>query len=176
MGNRLSKIVTKTGDDGTTGLASGERIAKDDSLIEAIGVIDELNSSIGLVRCVCTNSKLQKELKELQNTLFNYGGDLCLEGSLLIKHKDIETLDDSIQSYNQSLLPLKNFVLPAGSELTARLHMSRSICRRAERRVVSASKSHEFNPLLKVYINRLSDWLFVVARVTDETEEELWNV
>jgi cob(I)alamin adenosyltransferase len=174
MGNRLSKIVTKTGDDGSTGLASGERVSKADEIIEAIGSIDELNSSIGMVRSVCENQQLNNELIALQHNLFNCGGDLCLQGSVLITQQHILDLEDSLETYNNTLLPLKNFVLPAGSELTSRIHMARSICRRSERDLVRANATHEFNPLLLVFINRLSDWLFVLARVTDETTEELW--
>ena len=174
MGNRLSKIVTKTGDDGTTGLASGERVSKSDDIIEVIGSIDELNSSIGMVRSVCENSDFEIELINLQNNLFNCGGDLCLEGSILITHQHISDIQTSLEKHNQQLAPLKNFILPSGSELTSRLHMARSICRRAERVLVKANEKHEFNPLLMVFINRLSDWLFVLARLTDETNEELW--
>ena len=175
MGNRLSKIVTKTGDNGTTGLASGERVSKADDIIDAIGSIDELNSAIGLVRSACKNKDLDIEFIALQHGLFNCGGDLCLQGSILISQQAIDTMEGSLQRYNDKLTPLKNFILPAGSELTARIHMARSICRRAERVLVKAASSHEFNPLLIIFINRLSDWLFVLARVTDETTEELWQ-
>jgi len=174
MGNRLSKIVTKTGDDGTTGLASGDRVSKADEIIEAIGTVDELNSSIGMIRSVCINREIENELIGLQHNLFNCGGDLCLEGSVLINYKSIEEIEVSLKKHNDKLPPLKNFILPAGSELTARIHMARSICRRAERVLVKAREKHDFNPLLLAFINRLSDWLFVVARLTDETNEELW--
>jgi len=174
MGNRLSKIVTKTGDDGTTGLASGKRVSKADDIIEAIGSIDELNSSIGMIRSACQNEQLDKELETLQHNLFNCGGDLCLEGSVLISQAQIDEIENSLESYNVQLKPLKNFILPTGSELTARIHMARSICRRAERDLVRSKQSHEFNPLLINYINRLSDWLFVIARISDETNEVLW--
>lgn len=174
MGNRLSKIVTKTGDDGTTGLAFGDRVSKGDDIIEAIGSVDELNSSIGMIRSVCHMRKLESEFVKLQHNLFNCGGDLCLEGSTLITDVQIVEIEQSIEEYNEKLAPLKNFVLPAGSELTARIHMARSICRRAERVLVRAKDNNEFNPQLLKFINRLSDWLFVVARLTDETQEELW--
>jgi cob(I)alamin adenosyltransferase len=174
MGNRLSKIVTKTGDDGTTGLASGGRVSKADDIIDAIGTIDELNSSLGLVRSVCSSQQIEAELIKIQQTLFDCGGDLCLAGSVLINKSNIEYLESSIENYNAQLQPLKNFILPAGSELTARFHLARSICRRAERVLVKSSQTHEFNPLLMAYINRLSDWLFVMSRVTDETDEILW--
>lgn len=174
MGNRLSKIVTKTGDDGTTGLANGKRVSKADDIIDAIGTIDELNSSLGLVRSVCSNQQLDQELIVIQRSLFDCGGDLCLTGSLLINELTINKLEHSIDKNNKQLSPLKNFILPAGSELTARFHLARSICRRAERVLVKSSNSHEFNPLLIAYINRLSDWLFVMSRVTDETDEILW--
>lgn len=175
MGNRLSKIVTKTGDDGTTGLASGKRVSKAEDIIEAIGAIDELNSAIGLARVACESSQLDNELKQLQHDMFNCGGDLCLEGSLLISQRHIEVVEKSLEKYNNQLAPLQNFILPTGSELTARIHMARSICRRAERELVRAKNTHAFNPLLLVFINRLSDWLFVIARVTDETDEEVWK-
>ena len=174
MGNRLSKIITKTGDDGTTGLAGNKRVSKADEIIEAIGSIDEFNSAIGLARVVCNNQDLDKELNNLQQNLFNVGGDLCLEGSTLISHQAIEEIEVLVEKYNKQLKPLKNFILPTGSELTARIHMARSICRRAEHTLVAANQTHEFNPLLLVFLNRLSDWLFVVARFTDETDEELW--
>jgi cob(I)alamin adenosyltransferase len=175
MGNRLSKIVTKTGDDGSTGLASGKRVQKDDAIIEAIGSIDELNSCIGLVRAANKNQGLEHLFINTQNQLFNCGGDLCLMGSILVTAAEIEKLEDSLTLFNDQLKPLKNFVLPAGSELTARIHQARSVCRRAERNVVTAKTENEFNPLLLKYLNRLSDWLFVLARYTDETEEQLWQ-
>lgn len=174
MGNRLSKIVTKTGDDGTTGLAGNIRVSKASDIIEAIGTIDELNSAIGMARVVCNNKGLDQELNQLQHNLFNAGGDLCLEGSILISQQQVTEIETSLENYNKQLSPLTNFILPTGSELTARIHMARSICRRSERVLVKASQNHEFNPLLVVFINRLSDWLFVMARVTDENDEELW--
>ena len=174
MGNRLSKIVTKTGDDGSTGLSANNRVSKASEIIEAIGAIDELNSAIGLARVVCNIKELDEELNQLQHDMFNVGGDLCLIGSTLITSQKITAMENSLQKYNQQLLPLANFILPTGSELTARIHMARSICRRAERALVKAKDMNEFNPLLMAFINRLSDWLFVVARVTDETDEELW--
>jgi cob(I)alamin adenosyltransferase len=175
MGNRLSKIVTKTGDDGTTGLASGKRVHKDDSLVEAIGSVDELNSCIGLIRATNLNSQLDELFINIQNQLFNCGGDLCMVGSVLLTDTEIEALETSLTKFNDQLQPLKNFILPAGSELTARIHQARSVCRRAERNVVTASRENEFNPVLLSYLNRLSDWLFVLARYSDETEEQLWQ-
>ena len=174
MANRLSKIVTKTGDDGSTGLSAHIRVSKASEIIAAIGTIDEFNSAIGMARVVCNNKDLDEELKQLQHNLFNVGGDLCLLGSTLISTQDISDIETSLDKYNKQLSPLANFILPTGSELTARLHMARSICRRAERALVKATDMNEFNPLLIVFINRLSDWLFVVARFTDESNEELW--
>ncbi|MCF6319202.1 MAG: cob(I)yrinic acid a,c-diamide adenosyltransferase [Proteobacteria bacterium] len=175
MGNRLSKIVTKTGDDGTTGLAGNIRVSKASDIIEAIGAIDELNCAIGIIRVVCENPQLNAQLKQLQHDMFNCGGDLCMQGSILISQQQINEIETSLEKYNSQLSPLENFILPTGSEITARIHMARSICRRAERVLVKTSANHEFNPLLVVFINRLSDWLFVVARVTDESKEELWS-
>ncbi len=174
MANRLSKIITKTGDDGTTGLSGNKRVSKADEIIEAIGTIDELNSAIGMARVVCNNDELDKELQQLQHNLFNVGGDLCLEGSALILQNTIQAVENSVEEHNKHLAPLTNFILPTGSELTARIHMARSISRRAERMLVAAGQKHDFNPLLTIYLNRLSDWLFVIARFTDETDEELW--
>ncbi len=174
MSNRLSKIVTKTGDDGSTGLAGNLRVSKDACIIQAIGSIDELNSSVGLARVHCNINSLDEKFKQLQHDLFNCGGDLCMEGSVLISSSKVEKLEKSLEEYNDQLPPLQNFILPTGSELTARIHMARSICRRAERDIVSAKVDFAFNPLVLVFINRLSDWLFVVARFTDETKEELW--
>ncbi len=174
MANRLSKIITKTGDDGTTGLSGNKRVSKADEIIEAIGTVDELNSAIGMARVVCNNDELDKELQQLQHNLFNVGGDLCLEGSTLILQNTIQAVENSVEKHNKHLAPLTNFILPTGSELTARIHMARSICRRAERELVKAKRIHEFNPQVLIFINRLSDWLFVVARFTDETDEELW--
>jgi len=174
MANRLSKIVTKTGDDGSTGLAGNKRVSKADTIIDAIGTIDELNSAIGMVRAVCQDTQLDAELVSLQHNLFNCGGDLCMQGSVLISQEKIQNLEISLENHNNLLKPLENFVLPAGSELTTRIHMARSICRRAERVLVQAKQTQEFNPLVIVFTNRLSDWLFVVARVADETDEVLW--
>jgi len=174
MANRLSKIVTKTGDDGTTGLSANIRVSKASDIMDAIGTIDELNSAVGLARVVCNNKDLDEELKQLQHDLFNVGGDMCLSGSTLINSQHISELEESLEKYNAQLLPLTNFILPTGSEITARLHMARSICRRAERTLVKAKDMNEFNPLLLIFVNRLSDWLFVLARFTDETDEELW--
>jgi len=174
MANRLTKIVTKTGDDGSTGLSSNIRVSKASEIIASIGTIDELNCAIGLARVVCNNKDLDEKMNQLQHNLFNVGGDLCLLGSTLISTQQIYDIETSLDKYNKQLSPLANFILPTGSELTARLHMARSICRRAERLLVKAKEMHEFNPLLMVFINRLSDWLFVVARFTDETDEELW--
>lgn len=174
MVNRLSKIITKTGDDGSTGLSGNKRVSKASEIIAAIGTVDEFNSAIGMARVVCNNKDLDEEFKQLQHDLFNVGGDLCLTGSTLISQLQINKVEQSLEKYNKQLSPLQNFILPTGSELTARIHMARSICRRAERSVVKASKNNEFNPLLQIFLNRLSDWLFVVARYTDETKEELW--
>ena len=174
MANRLTKIVTKTGDTGTTALADGKRISKADSIIFAIGAIDELNSAIGMVRVVCKNSELTEQLTQIQHQLFNLGGDLCLRGSLLINDKVIKQLESNLEQHNQQLKPLLDFILPTGSELTARLHMARSICRRAECMLVKAREKHEFNPLTLTFINRLSDYLFIMARCSNEHKEEIW--
>jgi cob(I)alamin adenosyltransferase len=178
LGNRLSKIYTRTGDDGTTGLGDGARVSKDDSRVEAYGAVDELNSAVGLIAAVGAPEDIALLLTRLQQDLFNLGGELCIPGTQLIEADAIEYLEDQLDKYNADLPELKDFVLPGGCLSAANCHLARAICRRAERRVFSLSRTSQVNdPALK-YLNRLSDLLFVLARTLNrgaEQAEILWD-
>lgn len=178
MGNRLSKIYTRTGDQGTTGLGSGERVAKDCPRIEAIGAVDELNCAVGrvLVHDLC--GPVRTCLEEVQHRLFDLGGELSIPGYQAIKAEDIAALEAALNDFNQQLPPLKEFILPGGSRGAADCHIARATCRRAERRVISLAREETVNSPAQVYLNRLSDLLFVLCRVVARDEggiEVLWR-
>lgn len=179
MGNRLSKIVTRTGDDGSTGLADGRRLAKDDARIEAIGDIDELNSVIGLLRAeLSPDSPLQVMLERIQHDLFDLGGELSLPGHILLKEDALARLDSWLAELNATLPPLKEFILPTGSRATATCHVARTVCRRAERHALTQHRAEPLNTHALPYLNRLSDLLFVMARTIsrqDSPEETVWE-
>ncbi|MEH6470232.1 MAG: cob(I)yrinic acid a,c-diamide adenosyltransferase [Halopseudomonas sp.] len=179
MGNRLSKIYTRTGDTGTTGLGDGSRIDKDDQRIEAIGDIDELNSCVGLLCCeLVETDPLQADLYEVQQNLFNLGGELSVPGYALVDDQHILQLEQLLDSLNAELPPLKDFILPGGNRAASACHLARSICRRVERRVVTLARQHEVRPQCQSYLNRLSDLLFVAARLLarrDGGQEVLWR-
>ena len=165
MGNRLSKIATRTGDNGTTGLGDGSRVAKDSPRVQAMGDVDELNSHIGLLLCEPLPDALRGELVSIQHDLFDLGGELCIPGYTLIADSHVARLDALLEKYNADLPPLKDFILPAGSRAAALAHVCRTICRRAERTVVATGASETLNENPRRYLNRLSDLLFVLARV-----------
>ncbi len=178
MGHRLSKIATRTGDQGTTGLASGERVSKDSPRIRAAGALDELTSWIGLVAAQIDAGEVRECLSEVQQGLFEAGAELSL-GTPRLEEEDLAMLDAALAKYNATLPPLKEFVLPGGSPAAAACHVARTVCRRAESHVVGL---HSLEPpaqsLLVPYLNRLSDLLFVVARVLNRqsgTAEPQWN-
>lgn len=178
MGNRLSKIFTRTGDEGETGLGDGSRIAKDHPRVEALGAIDELNSMLGLMRTYQLPETIQEMMAQIQHDLFNLGGELCIPGHQIISLDDVARLEQEISAINSSLPPLKEFILPGGTASAAVCHVARAICRRAERRVVTVKKIEEINAAGVVYLNRLSDLLFVVARLLIKEEggqEVLWQ-
>lgn len=179
MGNRLSKIYTKTGDDGTTGLGDGSRVAKDNLRVEAYGTVDELNSFVGLLRAELADTHaMQLLLSRIQHELFDLGGELCIPNFILIKVDAITRLENAIDHLNQNLPPLKDFILPAGGKAASTCHVARSVCRRAERRVYSLSQQESISPLALQYLNRLSDYLFVAARVLAREHggsEVLWQ-
>ncbi len=164
------KIYTKTGDKGDTGLVGGQRIPKDALRIEAYGSVDELNSVIGIIRSDNANSEIDRILAPVQNHLFELGADLATPRSLdkksikRVEHQDVQALEKSIDSVESHLKPLKNFILPGGLPVAARLHFARTVCRRAERAVVRLSRNEDIGEIVTTYLNRLSDLLFVLAR------------
>jgi len=164
MGNRLSKIYTRTGDDGSTGLGDGSRTDKDSLRIEAIGAVDELNSTIGVLLCHALPEVTQSALTDIQHSLFDIGGELCIPGSTVITADRVDALEQLLDTLNADLAPLKEFILPGGSPAAAACHQARTVCRRAERRTHSLAKSETINPVSIKYLNRLSDLLFVMAR------------
>lgn len=178
MGNRLSKIYTRTGDDGTTGLGSGERVAKDSLRIETIGAVDELNCAIGRVLVHDLREPVRECLQGIQHKLFDLGGELSIPGYQAIKEEDVGRLEGHLNDFNAQLPPLKEFILPGGGRAAADGHMARAICRRAERRLVSLAREEEIGDHARMYLNRLSDLLFVLCRVLARDEggvEVLWR-
>jgi len=179
MGNRLSKIYTRTGDDGTTGLGDGRRVAKDAARVEAYGTVDELNSAIGLVLAVSALPEaVVRCLTDVQHDLFDLGGELCIPGHTLIGAEHVGRLERVLDEFNDALPPLKEFILPSGGPATAACHLARAIARRAERRVWTLAKQESVGADGPRYLNRLSDLLFVLARVLVRHErgaEVLWR-
>ena len=166
MGNRLSKIVTRTGDDGSTGLADGSRVPKESARIEACGAVDELNSAIGVLLAQSgLPESTPTQLLEIQHDLFDLGGELAIPGSVVISAQQVEALEAWVEEWNAELPPLREFVLPGGGAAAAHCHMARSICRRAERRCWTLSRTEALSPHALRYLNRLSDLLFILARV-----------
>jgi cob(I)alamin adenosyltransferase len=170
---KLNKIYTRTGDSGETGLADGSRIAKDDPLAQAIGDVDEANSAIGVALLAVTDEDVAGMLGRIQNELFDLGADLATPGedfspsqmTLRVIQPQIDRLEREIDGMNEGLDPLRSFILPGGRSGSAQLHLARTIVRRAERAAVSASRGRQLNPLALIYLNRLSDHLFVAARI-----------
>ena len=179
MGHRLSKIYTKTGDDGSTGLGDGSRIAKDHPRAEAMGTVDELNCHIGmLIAVLAEGDDLRPILERVQHDLFDLGGELAVPGYELVKPERVVALEKQLDAYNEDLPPLKNFILPGGSVTAAQCHLARAICRRAERCLVTLHTAEPINEPPRHYLNRLSDMLFVFARVLsrrDGGSEILWE-
>ena len=165
MGNRLSKIYTRTGDDGTTGLGDGSRVAKDDPRVDAYGTVDEANSAIGLVLATDVPEGIEALLTSVQHQLFDLGGELCIPGHAAIRDADIDALERALDGYNADLPALKEFILPGGGEAAARCHLARTIVRRAERATVALARTETVRAEPIRYLNRLSDLLFVLARV-----------
>ena len=179
MGNRLSKIYTRTGDDGTTGLGDGSRVSKDSPRVEAYGTVDELNSAIGVLLATPeVPPGVAACLTEVQHELFDLGGELCLPGHRIITAGHVTRLEKSLDEFNDTLPPLKEFILPGGGPAAAACHLARAIARRAERRVWTLAKAESVSPEVAQYLNRLSDLLFVLARVLARHErgvEVLWR-
>jgi cob(I)alamin adenosyltransferase len=165
VGHRLSKIYTRTGDDGTTGLSNGERVDKCDPRVEALGTVDETNSVIGLLIAeAAVPAEIGAPLRRIQHELFEVGAELSLPGYVKIGAEHVAQLETELDSLNAELPPLKEFVLPGGNRAAAICHLARTTCRRAERRTWAAAKEHPLNPHVAQYLNRLSDLLFVMAR------------
>ena len=179
MGNRLSKIYTRTGDDGTTGLSDGSRVPKDSLRVEAYGTVDELNSAIGVLLATPeVPPAVAACLTEVQHELFDLGGELCLPGHHIITAAHVTRLEKSLDEFNDTLPPLKEFILPGGGPAAAACHLARAIARRAERRVWTLAKAESVSPEVAKYLNRHSDLLFVLARVLARHErgaEVLWR-
>jgi cob(I)alamin adenosyltransferase len=179
VGNRLSRIYTRTGDDGTTGLGDGSRVAKDDPRVEAYGCVDECNSAIGLVLAVPgLPADVRDLLLNVQHELFDLGGELCIPGHRAIQAQHVAALETWLDAFNERLPPLKEFILPGGGPAAAACHLARAICRRAERRSWTLARAQTVAAEPLQYLNRLSDLLFVIARVLARHEsgsEVLWR-
>ena len=179
MGNRLSKIYTRTGDDGSTGLGDGSRVSKDSARVEAYGTVDEANSAIGVVLAGdAVPETIRSLLTEVQHDLFELGGELCIPGHSAVTQAFIDRLEGDLDALNANLPRLKEFILPGGGNQAAACHLARTIVRRAERRTQTLATTEPVRPEVLCYLNRLSDLLFVVARVLarlDAGEEVLWD-
>jgi cob(I)alamin adenosyltransferase len=179
MGNRLSKIYTRTGDDGTTGLGDGSRVPKDSARVEAYGCVDEANSAIGMILAVPgVPPDVAAVLTRVQHELFDLGGELCIPGHRAIEPAHVQSLEQALDTFNDRLPPLKEFILPGGGPAAAACHLARAICRRAERRAWTLARAETVAEEPLQYLNRLSDLLFVLARVLARHEsggEVLWK-
>lgn len=178
MGHRLSKIYTRTGDDGTTGLGDGTRVSKAHDRIEAYGAVDEANSAIGMVIAATTVEDVRAVLTRIQHELFDLGGELSVPGLRSITEAHVAKLEHDLDRFNEALPPLKEFILPGGGAATSACHLARAITRRAERRTWTLAQSEAVAPEVTRYLNRLSDLLFVLARVLvrhEQGAEVLWQ-
>jgi len=178
VGNRLSRIYTRTGDDGSTGLGDGTRVGKDSARVEAYGTVDEANCTIGLVQACTLPDEVREVLTQVQHHLFDLGGELCVPGHEAIQDAHIDGLEAQLDRFNGQLPPLKEFILPGGGEAASRCHLARTVVRRAERAAVALSRQETVRPQPVRYLNRLSDLLFVLARVlarADGQGEVLWD-
>ncbi|MCE2943249.1 MAG: cob(I)yrinic acid a,c-diamide adenosyltransferase [Lysobacteraceae bacterium] len=178
MGHRLSKIYTRTGDDGSTGLGDGSRVAKDSARVTAYGTVDEANSALGIVLACDIPDAVRDVLVAVQHQLFDLGGELCIPGHAAVHAADIDRLEQLLDRFNEDLPPLKDFILPGGGMAAAQCHLARTITRRAEREVVTLSHHDAVRPEAIRYLNRLSDLLFVLCRVLARASghgEVLWR-
>ena len=170
MGKRLTQIATRTGDDGTTGLGDNTRVPKDHLRVHAMGDVDELNSHIGLLLCENLPGEVRALLVEIQHELFNLGGELSIPGFELLKPEAVEALDDALALHNARLPKLEEFILPAGNRAASQAHVCRTVARRAERAVVALGRQDSLRDAPRQYLNRLSDLMFVLARVLNRAE------
>jgi cob(I)alamin adenosyltransferase len=178
MGNRLSKIYTRTGDAGTTSLGDGTRVDKDGLRVDAMGDVDELNATIGLLLTEALPEKLVSILTQIQHDLFNMGAEICIPNYAVLQQTSIDQLENSIDAMNGTLLPLKEFILPGGTKAAAICHLARTVCRRAERKLVTLHKKENVTEISLKYLNRLSDLLFVMCRIINKdagVDDVLWK-
>ena len=178
MGNRLSRLVTRTGDQGSTGMADGSRRAKNDARVHCLGEVDELNAHIGVSLSMLEDGQAQQLLFAIQHDLFDIGAELCQPGKHLIDEAYVVALETSIEELNSGLPELKEFILPGGTPVVASLQLARTVCRRVERGLVELASQESLNPVTCRYINRLSDLLFVLGRAQafeDGSGEVYWN-
>ena len=178
MANRLSKIYTKTGDAGTTGLGDGTRVAKDSLRVVAMGDVDELNSVIGIIQTEPLEANIHEALAAIQHDLFDMGGEICMPGYAMIKAERVTALENILDEWNDTLSPLKEFILPGGSRAASYCHLARTVCRRAERTMTTLNNQEKITEISLQYINRLSDLLFVLCRILNKeagVPDVLWN-
>jgi cob(I)alamin adenosyltransferase len=179
VGNRLSKIYTRTGDDGSTGLGDGSRVGKDSLRVNAYGTVDELNSTIGmLLASEGVTAEVAEALIQVQHDLFDLGGELCIPGMAMVEDRDIDRLEQVLDRLNEPLPALKEFILPGGGMAASCAHLARTVCRRAEREVIALSRVEDLRAQPQRYLNRLSDLLFVISRVLARASghgEVLWQ-
>jgi cob(I)alamin adenosyltransferase len=165
MGHRLSKITTRTGDKGETGLGDGSRVPKDHPRVAAMGEVDELNSALGLLLAEDVPAELRAAFAQVQQDLLDLGGELSIPGHALLKPERVKALDEHLEAWNKDLAPLREFILPGGSRAAAAAHLTRTVCRRAERSVVTLASKEKVSEPARQYLNRLSDLLFIAGRV-----------
>ena len=178
MGHRLSRITTRTGDAGDTGLGDGSRVPKDSARIQALGDIDELNSSLGLLLAEKMPAALKRALLQVQQDLFDLGGEVSIPGHAMVTPAQVERLEALTQAYNAKLKPLKEFILPGGTRAAAATHLARAVCRRAERSLVALGRAEGVSEGARQYLNRLSDLLFVLGRALNRAARRgdvLWK-
>jgi cob(I)alamin adenosyltransferase len=178
MANRLSKIYTRTGDDGTTGLGDGTRVAKDSLRVDAMGDVDELNSVIGMLLCEPISMRLAEVLTQVQHDLFNLGGEICIPDYVILQQASVDHLEEAIDTLNEQLKPLKEFILPGGTKAAAFCHLARTVCRRAERKLITLARDEKVTDISLKYLNRLSDLLFVLCRIINKeagVSDVLWQ-
>ncbi len=178
MGHRLSKIYTRTGDAGTTGLGDGNRVSKNSLRIHSLGEVDELNACIGILLNETLPDDVRAMLVDVQHDLFDLGGEVCIPGMSMISSKQVEKLETALDGWNESLAPLKDFILPGGSRAAAQAHLCRTVCRRAERMLVGLALEEAVNDGPRQYLNRLSDLLFVLGRHLNRVDghgDVLWQ-
>jgi len=178
MGNRLSKIYTRTGDKGTTGLGDGSRINKDSLRVEAMGDVDELNAVIGILLTEPLPELISSTLTRVQHDLFDLGGEICIPGHSMVKPERVDSLENILDELNDALEPLKEFILPGGTKAAAYCHLARTVCRRAERQLIKLHREDQVTEVSLQYLNRLSDLLFVMCRSINQfsnVPDVLWK-